>query len=222
MENNSDDDERGDGKRTDGRRRQKVRGFLLLFLLPLLSLWFGFFRRLARFLPLFFFCVHHRCVRASHLRDNIDIIVNATFSYFSPQGRGFENADIIDDEVKHSRNDRYETLRDGDGERGGQRGQPQKSIEGWVVLVTGVHEEAQEEDIHENFGDFGEISNLHLNLDRRTGFVKGYCLIEYKEKEEAQSAIENMDGKLMLDEEVRVEWAFVNAPEKPSSRRDRR
>jgi RNA-binding protein 8A len=161
-------------------------------------------------------------VRASHLRNDIDSIVNATFSYFSPQGRGFENADIIDDEVKHSRNDRYETLRDGDGERGGQRGQPQKSIEGWVVLVTGVHEEAQEEDIHENFGDFGEISNLHLNLDRRTGFVKGYCLIEYKEKEEAQSAIENMDGKLMLDEEVRVDWAFVNAPEKPSSRRDRR
>ena len=159
---------------------------------------------------------------ASRLRNDIDSIVNATFSYFSPQGRGFENADIIDDEVKHSRNDRYETLRDGDGERGGQRGQPQKSIEGWVVLVTGVHEEAQEEDIHENFGDFGEISNLHLNLDRRTGFVKGYCLIEYKEKEEAQSAIENMDGKLMLDEEVRVDWAFVNAPEKPSSRRDRR
>ncbi|CAL6398631.1 unnamed protein product [Bathycoccus prasinos] len=126
------------------------------------------------------------------------------------KGRGFENADIIDDEVKHSRNDRYETLRESEGERG----QPQKSIEGWVVLVTGVHEEAQEEDVHENFGDFGEISNLHLNLDRRTGFVKGYCLIEYKEKEEAKSAIENMDGKLMLDQEVRVDWAFVNAPEK--------
>ena len=68
--------------------------------------------------------------------------------------------------------------------------------------------------MHENFGDFGEISNLHLNLDRRTGFVKGYCLIEYKEKEEAKSAIENMDGKLMLDQEVRVDWAFVNARRK--------
>ena len=76
--------------------------------------------------------------------------------------------------------------------------------------------------MHENFGDFGEISNLHLNLDRRTGFVKGYCLIEYKEKEEAKSASENMDGKLMLDQEVRVDWAFVNAPEKKSRRSIRR
>ena len=62
---------------------------------------------------------------------------------------------------------------------------------------------------------------MHLNLDRRTGFVKGYCLIEYKEKEEATRAIENMDGKLMLDQEVRVDWAFVAAPEKARRRRER-
>ena len=63
---------------------------------------------------------------------------------------------------------------------------------------------------------------MHLNLDRRTGFVKGYCLIEYKEKEEALRAIENMDGKLMLDQEVRVDWAFVAAPEKKAAASRRR
>ena len=32
---------------------------------------------------------------------------------------------------------------------------PLKSIEGYIICITGVHEEAQEEDLYDTFGGFG-------------------------------------------------------------------
>ena len=89
---------------------------------------------------------------------------------------------------------------------------PVKSVEGWIVFVWNVHEEAQEEDILDAFGEYGDVRNIHVNLDRRTGFVKGYVLIEYAERKEADAAIKAMNGADMLGQTLGCDFSFREGP----------
>ena len=46
------------------------------------------------------------------------------------------------------------------------------AIEGWIIFLTNIHEEAQEEDLLDVCAEYGTVKNFHMNVDRRTGFIK--------------------------------------------------
>eukprot|EP01111_Echinosteliopsis_oligospora_P013008 TRINITY_DN455_c0_g1_i2.p1 TRINITY_DN455_c0_g1~~TRINITY_DN455_c0_g1_i2.p1 ORF type:complete len:185 (-),score=62.42 TRINITY_DN455_c0_g1_i2:43-525(-) len=128
------------------------------------------------------------------------------------RGRGTAGGDIDNSDRYSGKGGVFESLK---GEQDSAPGGPLKSIEGWIIFVTNVHEEAQEDEVKDRFAEYGPLKNIDLPLDRRTGFVKGYALIEYEKKEQAQKAIDDLHGQDLMGQKICVDWAFVT----PSSSR---
>ena len=52
-----------------------------------------------------------------------------------------------------------------------------------------------------------------MNLDHRTGYVKGYALIEFDEYKAAVQAVEELDGKDWLGNTLSLDFCFVKPKE---------
>merc|ERR1712156_1023422 len=78
------------------------------------------------------------------------------------KGRGFDSR--LGDRVSDGDYERIEV--DGSGEPG-----PQRSVEGWILFITGIHEEAQEDDAAKDDLDGGELLGQTISVD--WAFVKG-------------------------------------------------
>jgi len=131
------------------------------------------------------------------------------------KGRGFKDNSEDADQRYAGKGGEFEELDDG-----GKKG-PLRSVEGFIIIVTNIHEEASEDDIHDKFSEFGVVKNLQLPLDRRTGFVKGYALVEYETLQEAEGAIKDMDGAEFMDHSLHVDWTFTKGVGSRSIKRTR-
>jgi len=132
------------------------------------------------------------------------------------KGRGFQSRyESTQQERYAGKGGEFESIE----EESGAEVNAQKSIEGWIVVLTGLHEETNEDDLYELLADHGDVKQLHLNLDRRTGFVKGYCLAEFAAFAEAAAAIQAINGHVLHEKEITADWAFKLPPGRGGARR---
>ena len=80
------------------------------------------------------------------------------------------------------------------------------------VRVTNLSEDTKEQDLVELFGPFGAISRIYIAYDRETRESRGFAFINFVRREEAQRAINKLDGYGYDNLILRVEWAAPREP----------
>lgn len=83
-----------------------------------------------------------------------------------------------------------------------------------MLIVTNLHPETTEDNIYDVFEEYSRITNLHLNYDKYSGFVKGYAFMEFKDIEDVIEIMKaHREEKIkVLGRVVGLDYAFVESP----------
>jgi len=72
------------------------------------------------------------------------------------------------------------------------------------IYVGNVPKETTEAELRKEFEKFGEIASITMVRDKFTSLFKGFAFIEMPKKEEAEKAIQNMDGTMLAGRPLSV------------------
>jgi RNA recognition motif-containing protein len=75
------------------------------------------------------------------------------------------------------------------------------------IYVGNLPYATTESDLENMFSEYGSVSSVRIIQDRETGKSKGFGFVEMPTREEAESAISELDGKEMLGRNIRVNEA---------------
>ena len=76
-----------------------------------------------------------------------------------------------------------------------------------TLRVTNISEETQENDLRELFGAFGRMARVYVGRDRETGIGKGFALVNFEDRANAQRAMEKLHGKGYDNLILNVQWS---------------
>ncbi|KAI3925652.1 hypothetical protein MKW98_001506 [Papaver atlanticum] len=62
------------------------------------------------------------------------------------------------------------------------------------IRVSNLSQDARDEDLIELFHRFGPLSRVHVVFDRQTGLSRGFGFVNFQHKEDADRAVEKLNG----------------------------
>ncbi len=75
------------------------------------------------------------------------------------------------------------------------------------IYVGNLSYDVTEDKLAELFRKHGEVQSVKIISDQYTGKSKGFAFIEMADKNEANAAIQELDGKSVLDRAIKVNLA---------------
>lgn len=94
------------------------------------------------------------------------------------------------------------------GGGGGERSMPdRRRNDENSVRVTNLSEDTREPDLHELFRTFGPITRVYVAVDQKTGVSRGFGFVNFVSREDAERAINKLNGYGYDNLILRVEWA---------------
>ncbi|BBN67266.1 ortholog of human splicing factor SC35 [Prunus dulcis] len=87
------------------------------------------------------------------------------------------------------------------------RSGPPDIADTYSLLVLNITFRTSADDLFPLFDKYGKVVDIFIPRDRRTGESRGFAFVRYKYADEAQKAVERLDGKVVDGREITVQFA---------------
>jgi translation initiation factor 3 subunit G len=105
------------------------------------------------------------------------------------------------------------SMRNADGSRMASGSFPERD-DTTTVRVSNLSDDVTDQDLRVLFGRFGSIQRVYLAKDRETGMSRGFAFINFYDREDAQRAIDKLNGHGYDHLILSVAWATPSTDKK--------
>lgn len=90
---------------------------------------------------------------------------------------------------------------------------PDTAAASHCLFVGNLSPDVTDEQLATAFSQFGSVASAKCAKDPATGKTQGFAFVTFKEKSDAESAMEAMNGQVLNNRSLRVDWAKGKASE---------